>query len=227
MIFPKIMSASFCRIVPCLVVKQISVQNGEESWSQYCFWKAACSYANAFFDLRSSFSAVHCSWAAVLWFFFFPSGMFCWFKQSLSNCLFLLLSFFPFFLCPHTTLPQLLSHTINLPEKLIYLKNNNLFSLTSCSKRAVFHLDRFLDLVSCRAVQTALPRTSGLDSGQGLLRLTKAALLPKVKQQIPLQQSRELHIAADPDRLIASIEEGFIFLTFLTQEPFFQISELN
>lgn len=31
MIFPKIMSASFCRIVPCLVVKQISVQNGEES----------------------------------------------------------------------------------------------------------------------------------------------------------------------------------------------------
>lgn len=159
--------------------------------------------------------------------FFFPSGMFCWFKQSLSNCLFLLLSFFPFFLCPHTTLPQLLSHTINLPEKLIYLKNSNLFSLTSCSKRAVFHLDRFLDLVSCRAVQTALPRTSGLDSGQGLLRLTKAALLPKVKQQIPLQQSRELHIAADPDRLIASIEEGFIFLTFLTQEPFFQISELN
>lgn len=160
-------------------------------------------------------------------FFFFPSGMFCWFKQSLSNCLFLLLSFFPFFPCPHTTLPQLLSHTINLPEKLIYLKNSNLFSLTSCSKRAVFHLDRFLDLVSCRAVQAALPRTSGLDSGQGLLRLTKAALLPKVKQQIPLQQSRELHIAADPDRLIASIEEGFIFLTFLTQEPFFQISELN
>lgn len=73
-----------------------------------------------------------------------------------------------------------------------------------------------------------MPRTSGLDSGQDRLKLTKAALLPKVKQQIPLQQCIELHITADPDPQVASAKEGLIFLARLTQVPFFfQSSELN
>lgn len=72
-----------------------------------------------------------------------------------------------------------------------------------------------------------MPRTSGLDSGQRLLGLTKAALLPKVKQQIPLQQYMELHIIADPDPQVATAEEGLMFLTLLTQVPFCQTSDLN
>lgn len=58
-----------------LVVKQISVQRGEDCLSQYCFRKAVYSYAIAFFNLRSCFSVVHCCQAAVPRLFFSSSTL--------------------------------------------------------------------------------------------------------------------------------------------------------
>lgn len=168
-----------------LVVKQISVQKGEDCLSQYCFWKAVYSYANTFFNL-GSFSAVRSLQAAVPQFF-------------LSICTVAASSPYPAacslcfisFLCPLASrgvAAVIQPHIMNLPGKLILLKNNTFWPPPPAQSGLFFHLGRFLDLLSCRAVQAALPRTSRLDSGQRLLRLTKAAFLPKVKWQIPLQQ---------------------------------------
>lgn len=137
--FFKISFASSCkRVMFHLVVKQISVQKGEDCLSQYCFWKAVHSYANTFFNLRSFFSVVNSLQAAVPQFFLsictVASGS--PYPAACSLC-------FISFLCSlasHGVAAVVQPHTMNLPGKLIWLKNNSVFFTPPPAQSVLFFI---------------------------------------------------------------------------------------
>lgn len=173
----KIMLASSCRHGDGLSCKQISVQKGERLLKPILLLKSCLQLCRCFLNLRIFFSVGCCSQTVV------PRSLFLQSMPLVQAVPCQLLDpaalFLSFLLLPHMVLPWLFSHIMDVPGKLIQLKNNTVFFTPLPAQSAVFLLDKFLDLVSCNAVQRALPGASGMDSGQRLLGLTKAALLPK------------------------------------------------